>query len=319
MTTDIMIPGAQKRFFSWRGNAFASSTLGGKPVPLTGVNRKLILHTTEGTGWTDYGVNRTNPNFTIDPRTGAIQQHVPLQYGARALQEPVKGQPITNTSGVQVEIIGITAWSWAVKLKREDLHISRWGDREYTNLAKAFKVVQDLAGIPNKTTVPWAGALALPTGKYPDGPYGTKGAYRLTLDQWRAAQGFVAHYHCPAPNVHSDVGCLDIKRLIGLIDKLRGVTPPVTPPKPKPPVVVHIPFPLKIGEWYGVNDHTPRSHSGVNRADRPAIQRIQRYVGVTADGLFGGETDAAVRSKQRATKGLLVDGKVGAASWQAWF
>lgn len=320
MAADIMIPGAQKRFFPRRGNPFASSTVGGKPALITSTNRKLILHTTEGVGWTDYGENHTNPNFTIDPRTGAIQQHIPLQYGARAVQEPTMGNPITNVSGVQVEIIAITATSWAKKINREDLLVANFGDREYANLAKAFKVVQDLMNIPNVTTVAWPLGLAGPTGKYPDGPYGVKGAYRLSLADWNAARGFVAHFHCPAPNVHSDVGCLDINRLIAAIAKLRQVNPPkpVTPPKPTPPVV-HVPFPIKVGEWYGLDDHTTRSHSGARSADQAAIRRIQKYVGVSQDGSFGPKTDAAVRAKQKATKGLLVDGRVGAATWQAWF
>jgi hypothetical protein len=49
----------------------------------------------------------------------------------------------------------------------------------------------------------------------------------------------------------------------------------------------------------------------VERGDRgDAVRRIQRALGITADGAFGPQTEQAVRSFQRR-KGLVVDGVVG--------
>ena len=78
-------------------------------------------------------------------------------------------------------------------------------------------------------------------------------------------------------------------------------------------------FPLPKGHWYGVDDHTIYSHSGVRSGDRPAIQKIQRLVGSTADGRYGPKTAAAVIRQQRATGGIAVDGKVRINTWKAWF
>lgn len=74
------------------------------------------------------------------------------------------------------------------------------------------------------------------------------------------------------------------------------------------------PFPLAAGHWYGVDDKTPRSHSGARVADRAQVKRIQAKVGATADGRIGPRTAAAIAQWQRKNK-LTADSKVGKITW----
>lgn len=77
---------------------------------------------------------------------------------------------------------------------------------------------------------------------------------------------------------------------------------------------VNTAFPLPSGHWYGVNDKTQYSHSGVRTADQPNIKKIQRKVGAGVDGKFGPRTAEAVKAYQRKHN-LRVDAKVGPSTW----
>lgn len=48
------------------------------------------------------------------------------------------------------------------------------------------------------------------------------------------------------------------------------------------------------------------------------VKSIQSKLGISADGLFGSQTDASVRAFQKAN-GLVVDGIVGKNTWKAMF
>jgi hypothetical protein len=75
-------------------------------------------------------------------------------------------------------------------------------------------------------------------------------------------------------------------------------------------------FPLKDG-WYGLNDGTANSHSGLDAvADGRQVKQIQREVGVKADGDYGPATAAAVVRWQRVHR-LTGDGAVGVHTWNA--
>lgn len=52
------------------------------------------------------------------------------------------------------------------------------------------------------------------------------------------------------------------------------------------------------------------------RMTGPSVVELQEALGITADGIFGVQTHAAVLAFQKA-HGLVVDGEVGAATWAA--
>lgn len=73
-------------------------------------------------------------------------------------------------------------------------------------------------------------------------------------------------------------------------------------------------FPLNTSDFYGVNDRTSRSHSGLNAVDAQNVKRIQSKLGVASDGRFGPNTESAIK-KFQSSKHLAVDGKVGPLTW----
>jgi N-acetyl-anhydromuramyl-L-alanine amidase AmpD len=90
--------------------------------------------------------------------------------------------------------------------------------------------------------------------------------------------------------INMDIPRADIQARIG--------TEPGTAPTPRPPVPVGVYADVLIF----------RGSQG------PQVAELQRQLGVTVDGDFGPQTEAAVRAFQRRTPGLKVDGIVGPAT-----
>lgn len=144
----------------------------------TGGGHKLVWHTTETKGLPDYG--GTSPHFTIDPVSGRLWQHIPIDRAARALK--AGGPNFWNT--IQVEIIGYAEYS------------QDWSDGEYAHLAGLARWIERNAGVPR-----WCGV------KF------RIGVGRLSPDEFRSYAGHCGHMHVPG-NDHYDPGNFRIGRVL---------------------------------------------------------------------------------------------------------
>jgi hypothetical protein len=147
----------------------------------TSGGHKLVWHTTETTGLPDYG--GSSPHFTIEPHTGRLWQHIPIDRAARSLK--AGGPNLWNT--IQVEIIGSAKDS------------QDWPAAAYAHLAELARWIERNAGVPRRCAVTFTGS---------------GGVHRLSNEDFHAYAGHIGHQHAPAPNDHWDPGKLRIDSII---------------------------------------------------------------------------------------------------------
>lgn len=301
---------------TWSGNSHKA--------PVT----KIVLHTTEGSGFVDYQGGKVAPHFTVH-RDGTIRQHFPTTQSAKALEHPV-GTVETNNGGViQIEFIGSCDRAYAAKnglFFTEDAQ-----DVDLAGLASVLAWVSAAHGIPLT-----ADGLTWPTT---NAAY-TSAPQRFSDAEWQAYRGVCGHTHVPH-NSHWDPGALPVARLL----ELAGGTPPATgkPSTPTPSTpsrkatfmdLVKAPdFPLlRTSEhkcFYGdakkleaVSGKMPNSlapgdifGTGASSGSR-GLKAWQKAVGLKADGRYGDATKAKAKAIQKA-HGLTVDGAIGPDTWYA--
>jgi hypothetical protein len=157
--------------------ASAGRMLAGRP--------KLVWHTTEGSSLPRY--SNSAPHFTLNPRTGQLWQHMPINEAAKALEHPV-GTVETNRGGaIQVELIGFARDTddWPDSSNERIANLARWIERE--------------AGVAAECTVPFSGVPG--------------GAPRMSAAQWLNYNGHCGHQHVPH-NHHWDPGGFKILKVL---------------------------------------------------------------------------------------------------------
>lgn len=184
---------------------------------------KILLHTTETTGWPGYSSGALAPTLTYNCKSRAWRQHNYLNTSARALADPSATVVRENRDNViQIEIIAYADEAMAEKVG--GLKSSALSDANLKDLAEFIVWVRREWGGPPLISTKFA--------PYPDS-YGAN-AYRLSGPAFDAFKGILGHSNVPAGdtwgNRHGDPGKLNIDRIMSLAKSLE------TPPKPEVPV-----------------------------------------------------------------------------------
>lgn len=159
---------------------------------------KLLLHTTEGSGWPAYSGGAIAPNLTAYPDQAAKallwREHFPLNMSSRALAH-TRTQPTNGDHVVQVELIGTCVpggpglywpgapdWALAGVAELVDFLVVEWG-------------------LQPVSTVSWRAYNASGDGQ------------RLGDAAYDAYRGILGHEHAPQ-NDHRDPGALNVARIL---------------------------------------------------------------------------------------------------------
>ena len=187
-----------------------------------------VLHTTEGTGWPDYGGGKSAPNYTARPdftsKRLVWRAHFPDEMSSRALMNQPGGVDTNTANVVNVELVGTCDPKHAKSWNGEGRYLAGthyifwpaapdWAKRD---LAAFMSDMHTRHGIPLQGPATW-----LP---YPKS-YGSTSGQRMTFAQWREFRGWCGHQHVPE-NDHGDPGSLDFAGILALA---KGAT--LTPPE----------------------------------------------------------------------------------------
>jgi len=257
---------------------------------------KILLHTTETTGWPSYAGGSMAPTFTYHCKNRAWRQHNYLDTSARALADPDATVVKENRDNVvQIEIIAYADEKMAASVG--GLPVSKLTEDNLKDLATFIVWVRKEWGGPPLVSTKFA--------PYPES-YGANN-YRLTGPQYDAFKGILGHSNVPAGdtwgNRHGDPGALNIDRIMVLAKNLETVVtkPPVTkPPAVTPPtdevIVISDADAKKIAQqvWgYPIQNHDPKPNDNVP----PATYAAKSY---TVMGNFRGADLQARMTKVEA-------------------
>lgn len=184
----------------------------GGTVRMGGVS-KLVLHSTEGGSWPDYGGGSYCPTLTYDRRQPAgrrWRQHTYLDESARALRDPDGTEVQENRDDVvQVEIVGTCDW----QLARQHglLLVTELDDEGLADLGHLARFLADEWGLPLRAPDLWL-PYRHPSGSTTGGSYGASRA-RMTGPQFDQFRGVLGHQHVSG-NDHGDPGDLDVATVL---------------------------------------------------------------------------------------------------------
>lgn len=195
---------------------------------------KILLHTTETTGWPSYNKSGTPgdsaPTLTYNVATRKWRQHNYLDTSARALGDPTSTPVRENRDNViQIEII------WYAK------NAASLPDTAYQDLAAFIAYVRKEWDGPSLNIANFVGSADAPNA-------------HMSSAAYDAFNGILGHQHAPKPSTHWDPGAIDEKKLIDYVKKLEAVPVAPTPPNDQTKQAADITNPTvkQIWGWDGI-------------------------------------------------------------------
>lgn len=238
----------------WHADAKKVSNIDAGPFQGNG-GRKLVWHSTEGSSLPNYG--GSSPHFTINPGTGDLWQHIPIDRAARAL---MAGGPNMWTASYQVEIIGFAKDS------------ANWPPSWYKRLGKLARWIEKNGGVPRRAGVTFTDSQHV---------------NRMTADEFRSYAGHCGHQHVPG-NTHWDPGLLNIGMILG-----GDADPPLSDPLARGDHGANVMLlKQRLEKAHGYRLDT--TDDGFGKMTEAAVVHFQWRKGLAPDGIVGPVTWSAV-------------------------
>jgi hypothetical protein len=202
----------------WIQDRFPGSVMDLSPSKMV-----VVLHTTEGSDWPDYGGGSVAPNYTGMPplldAKGKWRAHFPDERSARALQNDRGGVETNTLNAVQIELVGTCdprnakRWGNTSSTRLAGEHYVYWPEADARQLKWVARILADFHrrhGFILRAPVRFA--------PYPES-YGSANGVRLSASNWLRTVGVVGHQHVPE-NDHGDPGNIDIEAILGYAKKM---------------------------------------------------------------------------------------------------
>ena len=172
--------------------------------PFVKAGAKIVWHTTEGSSLPNYGTGAA-PHFTLNPKTGSLWQHIPVNRSAKSLEHPAGTVETNHANCIQIELVGFASQT------------QTWPQGYYDRIAKLARWIEQNAGVKPQCSVTFVG--------------NTQTSRRMSDVKWLTYEGHCGHQHVPN-NHHWDPGAFKIELILGptadvskaqsLLDRIRA-------------------------------------------------------------------------------------------------
>jgi hypothetical protein len=154
-----------------------------------GTGAKIVWHTTEGRSVDgavhEYRRKRCAPHFTLNPQTGRLVQHIPMDVAARALLHPAGVVETNKAHAIQVELVGLAKES------------PGWDADDYARIARLAREIESACGVSRTSLATFRATQVV----------------HLSPTAWLRGSGHCGHQHVPG-NDHHDPGALRIDLVV---------------------------------------------------------------------------------------------------------